>query len=239
MGIDDLAGADDSMVYALYDGLLGRAPDSAGLTQWMAHLQGGDSLRDVAQAMMASPEAQARMGGLDDHAFVERLYEDTLHRHGDDAGLKGWDNSLSHGSSRADVALGFVMSDEHLSHIKSVFDAGDVGRLYYGLLNRAPDAGGLHDFRDALEHGASLPDIAQAFLASPEYQAKSAGSSNAGYVDDLYEHALGRHADDTGLHHWQDMLEHGTSRATVAAMITDSVEAHHHLASGVELAWHL
>ena len=39
MGIDDLAGADDSMVYALYDGLLGRAPDSAGLSQWMAHLQ--------------------------------------------------------------------------------------------------------------------------------------------------------------------------------------------------------
>jgi hypothetical protein len=185
--------------------------------------------------MLSSPEKQAQLGGLDDRTFLEHLYEDTLHRHGDDDGLRYWEDQLEHGHSRVDVALGFVESHEHIFHL---FDA-DVAGLYSGLLNRNPDGEGLHYFRDALERGATLDDVAKAFLASPEYQAKSAGVSSAAYVEDLYEHVLGRRADDGGLHYWQDQLEHGGSRAAVAVAIAHSPEAHEHLGPSMDGLWHL
>ncbi|MEA1833482.1 DUF4214 domain-containing protein [Methylobacterium durans] len=239
MGLDDLVGADDSLVYALYDGLLGRAPDAGGLQFWLGHVSGLDSLHDIAEKLLKTTEGRGRHDGLDDRGFVNKLYEDNLHRAGDDGGVAYWAGQLSHGASREDVALGFVLSSEHLAQLRGAFEAGDVARLYYGLLNRAPDAGGLHHFRDAIEHGASLHDVAQAFLGSAEYQGRAAGLGNAAYVEDLFEHALGRSADAGGARYWQDQLEHGVSRAAVAAAITDSGEAHHHLAAGVEQAWHI
>ncbi|GEP07575.1 DUF4214 domain-containing protein [Methylobacterium oxalidis] len=239
MGLDDLVGADDSLVYALYDGLLGRAPDPAGLVSWMGHVSGLDTLHDVIERFLKSTEGRARHDGLDDRGFVNKLYEDNLHRGADDAGMAYWTDQLRHGVEREDVARGILLADEHLAHLKGVFEAGDVARLYYGLLGRVPDAGGLHAWRDAIEHGASLHEVAQGFLGSTEYQGRAAGLGNAAYIDDLYLHALGRHADDPGSRGWVDALEHGASRASIAAVITDSVEAHHHLVAQVEQAWHI
>jgi hypothetical protein len=239
MGLDDLVGADDSLIYTLYDGVLGRAPDAAGLQDWLPHVSGLDTIHDVVEKFLKSPEGKARHDGLSDDAFVNKLYEDNLHRQADDAGLKGWLDALGHGSSRDDVATGIVLSNEHLNNLKGVFESGDVARLYHTLLDRAPDAAGLHGWRDAIEHGTSLRDVAQGFLGSAEYQHRAGGLGNVTYVDDLFVHALGRHADDAGSRYWQDQLEHGVSRAAVAASITDSVEAHHHLSAQVEQAWHL
>ncbi len=104
-----------------------------------------------------------------------------LNRPADAPGLQGWMDALQNGMDRATVLVGFAFSPENVAGMQSNFDAGiftadphalDVARLYYGLLGRAPDAGGLDSFAQANAHGTSLEAIAQAMLNSSEYAAK-------------------------------------------------------------------
>lgn len=235
-------------VYAVYDGLLGRAPDPLGLEGWANARNHGLSLRDMAHAFLASPEGQARTGALDSAAFVEQLYGSTLHRHSDAAGLQAWTSALAQGASRADVALGFALSPEHLATVQGAMDAGvfvpdaaaaGVARLYYGILHRAPDAGGLASWTGAVQQGVPLTSVAQQLLTSTEAQARAAGASDAQFIADLYESALGRPADSGGLQSWMGALQHGTSRADLAMQISQSPEAQVHLVGQIETGWHL
>lgn len=157
-------------VYALYEGLLGRAPDPLGMESWASKLRTGMSTHDIAQAFLSSPEGQARAGALDNATFVEQLYQATLHRHSDPAGLQSWTDTLAHGTSRADVGLGFALSTEHMNNLQGALDTGvfvpdetasDVARLYYGLLDRAPDGTGLTNWVNAIEHGSTLKAVAR------------------------------------------------------------------------------
>jgi hypothetical protein len=50
-------GTDDGFVRALYDDVLGRQPDSGGLTHWLERIEAGTSRTAVARSVMASPEA--------------------------------------------------------------------------------------------------------------------------------------------------------------------------------------
>lgn len=235
-------------VYALYDGLLGRAPDPLGLEGWANALSHGESLHDIAQAFLTSPEGQARASALDNASFVEQLYGATLHRHSDAAGLSAWTQQLNAGSARADVALGFALSPEHLTSLQSVFtagvfvpdaDAANVARLYYAVLDRAPDTAGLSYWTNIIDEGASYTDVTRAFLKAPEVQAKTGGLTNAQYVDAIYENALGRHADVDGLALWTSQLDQDASRVGVTTSIGLSAEAQTHHLSEIELGWHL
>src|ERR1700712_3645163 len=50
-------------------------------------------------------------------------------------------------------------------------DAGQAYRLYEAALDRAPDRPGLSYWTADLDHGATLHDVANQFIASPEFQA--------------------------------------------------------------------
>ncbi|GEP07192.1 DUF4214 domain-containing protein [Methylobacterium oxalidis] len=236
-------------VYALYAGLLGRAPDVLGLEYWADQFEHGVSVRDLGQLLLSSAEGQARAGGLGSSEFVSQLYQSTLGRLADSGGLAYWTDQLdNHGAQRIDVASGFVFSAEHLSSLQSVFDAGlfvpdkqaaDVARLYYTMLGRAPDAGGLQYWADQLEHGGTISDLAKVFLGTPENVSKYGSMGSFGYVDALYVNALGRHADADGQAYWEDLLEHGTSRADLAVLLSESAEAHSVHLSQIEQGWHL
>ncbi|WP_132249393.1 DUF4214 domain-containing protein [Methylobacterium segetis] len=235
-------------VYSLYAGLLGRAPDDLGLEFWADQLEHGASVRDLGQQLLFSAEGQARAGALDNAAFVEQLYQSTLHRSADSGGLAFWTGQLNQGAARVDVASGFVFSDEHLSSLQSVFDAGlfvpdrqaaDVARLYYTMLNRAPDAGGLEFWTHQLDQGGNLSVLAQGFLASAESQAKYGSLSNSAYVEALYMSALGRPAEAEGLQFWTARLDSGVSRADLAVQLTDSAEAHSAHVAQIEQGWFL
>ena len=98
------------------------------------------------------------------HPLARPLYQTALHRSGEAAGVKGWVDQLDHGTSRADVVTGFAFSPENMSGLQPALDHGvftidpnaaDVARLYYGLLQRAPDQGGLSTFTTLVENGAS------------------------------------------------------------------------------------
>ena len=231
-------------IYALYDGLLGRDPDLLGYEGWMSASEHGASLHDIAAAFLASPEGVTHVGSPDNATFVEQLYETALHRPAESSGLQGWLSLLNHGASRADVALGIVLSSENVADMQpsltaGVFapdpDASNVARLYYGLLGRAPDANGLTGWTNLLKQGASLDSVVQGFMNSAEYQNSHAGMTDAQFIDSLYVNALGRHAEPSGLQGWMNALTGGTSQ--VAAGIVESLEAQQHHLSQIEAGW--
>jgi hypothetical protein len=236
-------------VFALYEGLLERTPDALGAEAFAAQLKAGVSLHDVTQAFLNSAEGQTHLNAADNAGFVEQLYETVLGRQGDAAGVQGWISQLNAGVSRADVADGFVFSAENVAQFQSSLNAGvfvadasasAVAHLYYGLLDRAPDAGGLQAFTDMVHNGASLTSVAQSFLSSAEYASLNpSAQTDQQYVESLYAHALGRTADAGGEQAWLNALSHGSSRADVAVGIAESQEATLHLVNKVETGWHL
>lgn len=236
-------------VYTLYEGLLGRAPDPIGAESWTAKLSGGATLKSVVEAFLASPETQAHVGAASNAGYAEALYETVLGRHGDAAGLQGWTQALDTGLSRADAAVSLLFSDEHVAQLAPALTAGvfiadqaaaDVARLYDGVLGRAPDAAGFPGWTAAVHSGTSLGTVAQTFLGSAEYAAQHPGGvTDQQFVDALYATALGHPADAAGEQGWLGMLAHGATRADVAVGISESAEAHLHLAPAIEQGWHL
>ncbi|MBK3402640.1 DUF4214 domain-containing protein [Methylorubrum populi] len=235
-------------VYVLYDAVLGRASESDGQQYWTGARNAGLSLLDLANALVNSAEGQLRLGTGDDLSFVQALYRTALGREGEAVGLDSWTAALNQGMSRADVALGFAFSAENLAGLKPAFDAGifvanhdagDAARLYYGLLDRAPDAAGLQYWTSAMKSGLSDQDATQGFLSSTEYLAKFANLSDAAFVEMLYQNALGRTAEPAGLQHWTAALSGGATRAEVSVGIADSPEAQQHLLPWIEAGWNL
>ncbi|MFC7557227.1 DUF4214 domain-containing protein [Pseudoroseomonas wenyumeiae] len=111
-------------VARLYDTLLGRVPDATGLTTFTAVLQAGGTVVEVARGMLASVEYQQNVGNVADDVFVASLYRTALDRTPEEAGMAFWTDALTHGLSRADVALAISESDEHLALTRPWIDNG-------------------------------------------------------------------------------------------------------------------
>jgi DNA-binding beta-propeller fold protein YncE len=240
-----------AQIYALYDGLLGRTPDPIGFENWTAALQSGTSLREITRDFLSSDEFTHDFGSylqLSAHDFIEDLYQTGLRREADPQGLQHYEDLLATGTSRQDVALDIELSPEHEQDLQGRFNAGlfvpsltdaNIARLYYGLLDRAPDAGGLQNWESAAASGLSLENIAQDFISSPEYQSLHPKQTDQQFVDALYQGALGRPPDAPGEQHYDTMLAQGVPRADVALFITGSPEAQQHLASNIEVGFNI
>jgi hypothetical protein len=233
-------------IYALYDAILDRAPDALGFEHWLELMEHGSSLRDVAAALLNSPEGKLHVGGVEDGAFIDQLYSTAFHRQADAAGAQHQLQALNQGTSRAQIAINFALSVENQDGMAGAFtsgvfapdkDASDVARLYYTLLDRAPDAGGLSHWTDLIEGGSTLQSVAQGLFASPESQSKHVGMTNAQFVTDLYDDALGRAPDAGGFQHWTSQLASGVSRADVALGLAQSIEAQNHWLQEIEQGW--
>ncbi|TXN02312.1 DUF4214 domain-containing protein [Methylobacterium sp. WL103] len=243
-------------VYALYEGLLGRAPDALGLEGFSASIQAGSNLTSVAQALLGSPEHGPAIS--DPTAYVQSLYTNVLHRSADGGGLTYFTNELNAGVSQATVAVQIATSTEAQNVNAKAFSTGvfvpdaidaAVAREYYAVLGRTPDATGLQSFEFQVKQAAvsggangaiqALGNVANAMLNSSEYASTHMGLSDAGFVDSLYVGALGRHADAGGAAFFADQLAHGISKAAVALEISQSFEAQVHLVGQIENGFHL
>ncbi|MDR7040423.1 MULTISPECIES: DUF4214 domain-containing protein [Methylobacterium] len=116
----------------------------------------------------------------------------------------------------------------------------EVARLYVGVLDRAPDTGGLEYWSSSLGNGASLTSVAAAFLGSAEYGAlHPTPLTDTQFVENLYADALGRAPDAGGQQYWVGVLGSGTPRADVAVGIAESPEAQQSFPIGVEQGWQI
>jgi predicted secreted protein len=133
----------------------------------------------------AAPQAQAMVVNVEHLQFSDAtiavedgadltpltgLYQAVLGRQADVYGLDFWAGVHDKGISLGTIAVNMIGSAERLA-TQGGFNgdaAHDVGLLYAGLFDRAADTAGLAYWTAAMQHGATLAQVADAMLQSVE-----------------------------------------------------------------------
>lgn len=224
-------------IVRLYQATLDRAPDQGGLLGWVAALQGGARLPDVARGFVESPEFQAAYGGRDDAGFVTLLYQNVLGRSPGASEVAYWAGQLASGArDRPAVVADFAESPEfqrntlpdtlgHGSVAREMAWSDDVFRLYQAVLDRAPNLGGLSYWAGELAAGVALREVIGGFMSSPEFRGKYGALNDADFVTQLYQNVLTRAPAGQEVTYWQGQLASGArDRAEVVAGFAQSPE---------------
>jgi hypothetical protein len=114
--------------YRVYKAAFNRTPDLGGLGYWISGMDGGASLKSVAQGFVNSPEFKAVYGASPTNAqIVTRFYDNVLGRAAESGGYNYWLGILSSGQGTvADVLAAFSESPEN--------QAGVIGVIGNGIL---------------------------------------------------------------------------------------------------------
>lgn len=206
------AGSGDAGKYAnyvsnLYQDLLHRPGDAAGLAYWAGQLDAGVPASTVVQDFEQSPEYR--------NDLVNSLYKQYLQRNADPAGLAAWTGLLASGGSVEQVAAGIVSSPEYF-HLHGSSNAGFVSALYQEILGRNGSSAEVQSWVNALQR-ETRSQVAMGFLTSTEYRTD--------LVDSYYTEFLGRPADPAGQTAWVEALASGMSDTSVLAAMLGSAEA--------------
>lgn len=101
----------------------------------------------------------------------------------------------------------------------------DLLRLYYAIFDRAPDVGGALFWIDRYNSGEALEQIAAHMSQSPEFLDRYGETTNARFVDALYQNVLDREPDAGGFNFWTEGLGTGAfSRLWTLRHFADSSE---------------
>ena len=219
------------LMTTLYQEILGRAPDAAGLTSWVNAVNSGDTVAQIANSFWNSPEHLAHpIGNLNtatldaSNAFVSVLYQDILGRTGDTGGIACWDQVLNSNSAMTpnQVAMDFWNSSEHQAKLKagtapaSTYSIS-VTALYNELLGRSPDTSGLNVWVNIQYSGAlTMNQMVQGFANSAEFVTRTSSLSTSAVITCLYKTVLNRTPDAAGLAAWDQALNSGTVTRTQA-----------------------
>jgi hypothetical protein len=101
--------------YRIYQAAFARTPDLGGVGYWMSVMDGGTSLKTVAEGFVASKEFKDLYGAAPTNLeIVSRFYQNVLQRPGEQAGIDWWTGLLdSKTLTLADVLIGFSESAEN------------------------------------------------------------------------------------------------------------------------------
>lgn len=242
-GDDLLVGEDSSLrdsyagqVFRLYGVVLGREPNGSGHDNWTNQLAEGKPLNKVAAKLMASAEFKLVYGAMDNATFIETLFLNALGREPNPDGFASWTSALDNGLSRRAAVIGFSESNEYVGRTEAASTAfttaarqrdytDDVYRLYDGLLDRAPNAKGLHSWSERLVSGTELSKVVTSFMKSSEYRSSFGGLGNKDFVAQLYQTALDRVGSASEVGAWASLLAKGMSRKKIVMAFIDSAEA--------------
>ncbi|MBI2708938.1 MAG: trypsin-like serine protease [Actinobacteria bacterium] len=149
----------------LYRAMLLRDADTGGLAYWIDRSRSGTSLARIASSFADSPEFRALYGGLDDRAFVARLYANVLQREADPEGIDYWTNEIvTQRRTRGGVVLGISASPEFIEATQARID---VTISFFGLVRRVPTGTELAQWTPS-----PLADLVSFLLASYSYAAR-------------------------------------------------------------------
>lgn len=143
-----------------YATFLGRQPDPVGAAHWLRAMQAGMIIQEMESGFLASPEHYATSGGTD-AAWVTRLYQQVLDRTPGQPEVTSWTTALARGASRQQVAMGFLLSTEHLTTV--------VDGHYVHLLGRHIDPTGARTWVGDIQRGARVEAVIGGIIASAEY----------------------------------------------------------------------
>lgn len=179
-------------VTQLYQNTAARAPTGGELSFWEAQLAGGMSRGSVMLNFSEYVETKGRIsslysGGVWDQdgaaASIARLYQATLDRRPDEAGLAGWRAEIDNGKSLLDITPGFLNSTEFNSIYGATNNTQFVTLLYNNVLDRAPDTAGLNGWVAQLNSGAlTRSQVVLGFSESLEFQLNSMAWIEGGII---------------------------------------------------------
>ena len=149
-----------TLIADLYASYLGREPDAAGLRFWLDKMAAGWTVAQIGSGFIASDEYYAQAGSTP-AGWVQQLYGDVLGRGAAPDEVAFWVGQQARGLSRPGVAIGFLLSTEHLSTV--------VDGYYEYLLGRSLDPTGQATWVGRLQAGGRDEDIIGGILASEEY----------------------------------------------------------------------
>jgi hypothetical protein len=199
--------ANEQFVNALYQGLLGRQADAAGLAYWEGLLNAGASRQDVAEQIQSSPEF------LQDE--VAAAYQSVLHRAVDPLGLSAWTGFLAAGHSSNELAAQLAGSAE-FSQTQGASNDAFLAALYHDAFGRSVDPIGQAAWGNALAKGESREQVAAAIFSSSEFLGDQ--------VNGEYHQLLGRDATAAELDAAIAALQQGTPQSQIVAGIAASTE---------------
>ncbi len=244
----------DGQIVRLYRAAFQRLPDPEAFVYWRRQLIGGLPPVAIADVFTASAEFTKRYGLLNNSGFVDRLYQNVLGRTPQPAERNYWLSQLAVGATRADLLLAFSESPEFQSRTgtaglrpvdlgpatstapppapgtdpatgpDTATYQGEVRRLYLGYFLREPDPGGLDHWVGVRASGVSLMAVSDEFAASNEALSRYGQTSNAQFVDLVYNNVLGRPPDSGGRNYWLGQLAIGVTRGEVMVAFTESPE---------------
>lgn len=121
LGAGEIAGS----AYRLYQAAFDREPDNKGLSYWIARMDEGRSLNEVAAGFTASDEFARLYGqGPSPETLLTRYYANVLERQPDSQGMAYWLAKMSAGMNASEVLAQFSESTENLTRTQSAFDNG-------------------------------------------------------------------------------------------------------------------
>ncbi|MBC7802102.1 MAG: DUF4214 domain-containing protein [Gemmatimonadaceae bacterium] len=179
--------SNQGFVIRVYENVLGRAPDPAGLQFWTGGLDRGASTRGATLAGISeSGENKGVTKALVDSGIwdvnetaqqVARLYDTALGRLPDSAGLGFWTAAIDSGRSKLlDLAQSFVTSAEFAQTYGPLNNRDFVAAVYTNTLGRPGDAAGVEFWTNALNAGTSRASVTIGFSESAEHQIRTAAN---------------------------------------------------------------
>ncbi len=194
-------------IIGLYTLILGRAADSAGLASWLAALNSGTTIGQIATTFLHTPER------LTDE--VKSYYVTFLGRAGDAGGIQSWVSAMQAGMTEQQVVVAFLNAPE-FSQVHAS-NSAFVQALYGDLLGRTASASEVVSWNTALTTGLTRGGLIQDVIGSYETQKRG--------VDSYYIAYLGRQTDSAGEMYWVDTILNGAATLdSVAASIFGSPE---------------
>jgi hypothetical protein len=151
------------LITASYNYYLGRDPDPGGLQNWLSMMKQGWTIQRMESGFLASTEYYVKAGGSDPE-WVEQLYSHVLGRDASPSEILFWTQALRSGQNRAQVAMGFLLSTEHLTSV--------VDEYYVELLGRHIDPSGKYTWVSRIQAGVRVEAIIGGIVASAEYYSK-------------------------------------------------------------------
>ncbi|WP_188078940.1 DUF4214 domain-containing protein [Actinotalea subterranea] len=156
-GSDEYRGGLITGSYAQY---LSRTPDAPGLQNWLLHMNRGLTLQQMEGGFLASDEYYVQSGSTP-AGWVTRLYQHVLGREAAGVEINHWASQLEAGTTRVSVAMGFLLSAEHVGAVLDV--------QYRKLLGRPLDDGGRAAWVSAIQSGSRIEAVIGSIVSSSEY----------------------------------------------------------------------
>ena len=197
---------DTDYVQALYRTVLDRVGHPDEVAAWVARMQTGTTIPEVAEGFVNSPEHR--------QDEVDSYYEEFLHRTPDSLAA-GWVEDLLNGASEESVAEAILDSPEYQTAHQA--PGALVQGLYQDILGRTPDAAGYADWNSALGSGVSPQEVIAGFVGSPEAIDQ--------VIENYYEGYLHRQPDLPTSAAWAQVLESPNGSASdLAVSLLSSAE---------------